>query len=57
MKIEFKVSLSIGYAGAVRKDVLELEVDDDTPPEQIRKEKEEMAMEWANNFIDISFED
>jgi hypothetical protein len=55
MTIKFTVSLSIGYPGATRKDELGLEVEDGASEEEIEKEKEEMAMEWANNFIDVSW--
>ena len=57
MKIKFKVSLSIGYPGATRKDEIELEVADNATEDEIEKEKEEIAMEWANNFIEVSWGD
>jgi hypothetical protein len=54
-KIKFKVILTIGYPGATRIDELELEVAENAGKEEIQKKKEEMATEWADNFIDLSW--
>lgn len=55
-KIKVSVYLSIGYSGASRKDELYIEVDDSATDEQIYSEAGQAAEEWANNFIDISYE-
>lgn len=46
-----KVSLSIGYPTATRRDVLEVE--DGATDEEIQ----ETAEEWANQYIDFGWEE
>jgi hypothetical protein len=56
---KMKVSLSIGYPGATREDVLEV---DDTEWGECKtsQEQEELLesywQEWSNNYIDGGFE-
>ena len=46
-----KVSLSVGFAGVFREDILEFE--DGTTAEEI----DEGVKEWANNYIDLWHEE
>lgn len=55
MKISFEVTLSIGFPGAIRKDSITIDVDDDASTVEIEQEKELAAEEWANAYIDISW--
>lgn len=55
MIIKIKMSLGVGYAGCDREDEHEFQIDDNATDEQIEKEAEEIANEWAHQFLDIGF--
>lgn len=48
--MKVKVRLSIGYVGAVRKAVLD--VDDDLTDDEL----DEIVRDWAHNYIEWGFE-
>lgn len=54
-KITFKVSLGIGFSGAVHEDILEVEVENDASEQDIEQAKEEITTEWSYNYIDCGF--
>lgn len=53
--IHIEVSLSIGFAGASRRDKLEVEVDTDATEAEIHAACQEAVDEWANNYIDYGY--
>lgn len=57
MKQKINVHLSIGFVGAVHKDTLEVDIDDDATEEEANAVKDEVTQEWANNFLDIAWSD
>jgi hypothetical protein len=57
MIIKIKVNLNIGFTSATRKDVIDVEIDDNATEEEIEEAKEEAAKDWAYNFIDIGWAD
>lgn len=52
-----KVSLSIGFAGAVHKNIIDVEIPEDATEKEVEEIKEEAAKEWAFNYIDIGWSD
>ncbi|WP_028492724.1 hypothetical protein [Thioalkalivibrio sp. ALE19] len=56
---KIRTKLSIGFPGATREEIIELDQDewDECETEQEREELiDAAAQEWANNFIDIEAE-
>jgi hypothetical protein len=57
MTVKIKVHLSIGIAGAVHNDVIEIDIPDDATEEVVNQIKDEACEDWANNFIDLGWTD
>ena len=55
MIIKLRVKLGIGLANAYQEDTLSVEVKDNATAEEIAEACEKEAQEWANDFIEISF--
>ncbi len=55
-KIKLDVELSIGLV-ATRQDTITVDITDDATEQEKEELLESAAQEWANNFIDISFEE
>ena len=54
---KIKMWVSIGYANADREEVEEFEMPDDATPEEIEEQKESIARDWMNNFLDWGWAD
>lgn len=55
-KLKVECQLSIGYVTGNRIDTLEVQVDDDATPQEIEDQIQEAVDEWANNYINLSWE-
>lgn len=53
--IRIKVSLGIGISNCRHKDELEVEVDENATPEEIKKRCDAETSDWASNYIDFGF--
>lgn len=55
-KVKIEVYLGVGFAGCDRRDTLEFEVEENATNEEIEAAAEEMARDWAFNFLDWGFQ-
>lgn len=54
--MRIKIGLSIGLVGATREEVIEIEEEEFEGIGMSREEYiDEVAQEWANNYIDVSW--
>ncbi len=55
--VSIKCHLSIGFAGAVHEEQIEVEIYDDMTPKEIEQAKEDACAEWSSNYIDLGWSD